>query len=178
MRIVKFSLGLILILGLFAVLGCTAGEPGDEVDTSSEDGITTDGGDALPEGFEMLPGEDFAVANYAGKILVVDIWATWCPPCKKEIPHLIEIANEYKDTDVVLVGISVDDNPMKEVPKYAKKEGINYVNFDGTSDNLKDFVKTPGVPVKLIFDKEGNEVFRYVGGMKKEALIAEIEDVK
>jgi thiol-disulfide isomerase/thioredoxin len=173
MNTVKIILASLFILALFFAFGCTPQEPAEDV--SDETGDTGDTTETSVEGFEMLSGEEFDLANYKGSVVVVDLWATWCPPCKKEIPHLIEINNEYKDKGVVMIGISMDDNAMSVVPKFAKKEGMNYVNFDGKSGGLDKQFITPGLPTKIFFDKDGKEAYRQIGGMSKEKITAEID---
>jgi len=169
MNIVKITLSLSLISALFLALGCE--QPAEDI--SEDTGETTT--ETSVEGFEMLPGEEFDLANYKGSVVVVDLWATWCPPCKKEIPHLIEINNEYKEKGVVMIGISMDDNAMSVVPKFAEKEGMNYVNFDGKSGGLDKQFITPGLPTKIFFDKDGKEAYRQIGMMSKEDITAEID---
>ncbi len=170
MNTVKIILPLSLILGLFLAIGCTPQEPVEDV---TED--TGDTSETSVEGFEMLSGEEFNLADYKGSVVVVDLWATWCPPCKKEIPHLIEINNEYKDKGVVMIGISMDDNAMSVVPKFAEKVGMNYVNFDGKSGDLEKKYLTPGLPTKIFFDKDGKEAYRQIGMMSKEDVTAQID---
>ncbi|MCP4231499.1 MAG: TlpA family protein disulfide reductase [bacterium] len=172
MNAIKIVLSLSLLLGLFLALGCTPREPVEDVTEDNGEVTETEG---TAEGFEMLSGEEFNLGHYKGSVVVVDLWATWCPPCKKEIPDLIEINNEYKDEGVVLIGISMDDNAMSVVPKYAAKVGMNYVNFDGKSGGLDKEYVTPGYPTKIFYDKDGKETYRQIGMMSKEDVVAEIE---
>jgi thiol-disulfide isomerase/thioredoxin len=158
-----------LTLAALAFSGCGTGEkPAKPGETG---GVVEE---ALPEGFELLPGDQFKVEDYKGKVLVVDFWATWCPPCKMEIPELIEISDEYKDKGVVLVGITGDDDAENCVPGFAKKSGLNYRNFMMTDAINKEYNIT-GWPTKVIYDADGKEVFRKTGFMTKDQLVAEIE---
>ena len=113
-----------LTLVALAFWGCGGGER--PADTGGTGEVTEE---ALPEGFELLPGDQFNAEDYKGKVLVVDFWATWCPPCKMEIPDLIEINDEYGDKGVVLIGITGDEDAEKSVPKFARESGLNYRNF-------------------------------------------------
>ncbi len=167
----------VLIIGLtligLALWGCGAGErPADTGETGDAGEAVTEEG--LPEGFELLSGEQFNVEDYKGKVLVLDFWATWCPPCKMEIPDLIEVKNEYSDKGVVIVGITHDEEAETDVPKFARETGMNYVNYTNT-DAIDDAYGVTGLPTKVIYDAEGNEVFRRTGYMTKEQLVAEIE---
>lgn len=129
---------------------------------------------APPEGFELRSGDEFNADDFRGKILVLDLWATWCGPCKMEIPDLIRINDEYKDRGVVLVGITFDDDAEAVVPKYAKEVGMNYVNFT-TTPAIEDKYNVAGLPTKIIYDADGKEVFRKTGYMSKAELVKEIE---
>jgi thiol-disulfide isomerase/thioredoxin len=176
MNSMKNILSLSLTLALLLAFGCE--QPAEDVveDTGEDTGevVETEG---VPEGFEMLPGDTFDLSHYKGKVVVVDLWATWCPPCKKEIPDLIEINDEYKDKGVVMIGISMDDNAMSVVPKYAAKVGMNYPNFDGKSGGLEKEYITPGYPTKIFYDKDGNEAYRQIGMMSKEDVVEQIENL-
>jgi thiol-disulfide isomerase/thioredoxin len=157
-----------LTLAALALWGCGGERPAE----TGETGEVIE--EALPEGFELLPGDEFNVEDYKGKVLVVDFWATWCPPCKMEIPDLIEINNEYKGKGVVLVGITGDEDAEKSVPEYARESGLNYRNFI-MNDAIDEKYNIIGWPTKFIYDADGNEVFRQTGFMTKEQLVAEIE---
>jgi thiol-disulfide isomerase/thioredoxin len=152
-----------------ALSGCGGGEKPAE--TGEAGGVI---GEALPEGFELLSGDGFNVDDYKGKVLVVDFWATWCPPCKMEIPELIEINDEYKDNGVVLVGITGDDDAETSVPEFAKESGLNYRNYI-MNDAIDKEYNITGWPTKVIYDANGKEVFRKTGFMTKDQLVAEIE---
>jgi len=158
-----------LTLVALAFWGCGGGER--PADTGGTGEVTEE---ALPEGFELLPGDQFNAEDYKGKVLVVDFWATWCPPCKMEIPDLIEINDEYGDKGVVLIGITGDEDAEKSVPKFARESGLNYRNFIMT-DAIDGEYNITGWPTKVIYDADGNEVFRQTGFMTKEQLVAEIE---
>lgn len=195
MNIAKTVVSLSLTATLFFILGCAPKESAEEicpiclgagvVEAVDENGVAytepcecvngTVETETSVEGFEMLSGEEFDLTQYKGSVVVVDVWATWCPPCKKEIPHLIEINNEYKDKDVVMIGISMDDNAMSVIPKFAEKEGMNYINFDGKSGDLEKEYNSPYLPTKYFYDKDGNEVHSQFGMMSKEDITGEID---
>lgn len=129
-----------------------------------------------PEGFSLISASEFKVENYKGQVLVLDFWATWCGPCKMEIPHLIELQEKYRDQGLTIVGITVDDNPDKDVPPYAAEVGMNYVNVRG-DDAMKGEFGVIGLPTIIIYDRDGNEVMKrpgYIGKDQLEATIAEL----
>lgn len=87
----------------------------------------------LPDGvadarIASLEGETFSLSDYRGKIVVLDVWATWCDPCRRETPHLVKIKDEYGVRGVEVIGLSVED-PARDahvVRQFAREFGINY----------------------------------------------------
>jgi thiol-disulfide isomerase/thioredoxin len=115
-----------------------------------------------PEGFWLIDASEFKVDNYKGQVLVLDFWATWCGPCKMEIPHLIELQEKYRDQGLTIVGITLDDNPDKDVPPYAAEVGMNYVNVRGNAE-LKSKYGVIGLPTIIVYDRDGNKVMNRAG---------------
>jgi len=126
------------------------------------------------EGFKLIDAKDFNVADYKGRVLLLDFWATWCGPCKMEIPHLIELQNEFRDRGLVVVGITLDERPDADVPPYAAEVGMNYTNVRGT-DALKNEYGVVGLPTIVIYDRAGNQVMKRAGYIEKEILRQTIE---
>lgn len=75
---------------------------------------------------EQMNGNTFRLSDHSGEIVVLNFWATWCPPCRKEIPGFITLQEEFKDRDVTFVGVSLDEDGFSSVRPYAEKMGINY----------------------------------------------------
>jgi cytochrome c biogenesis protein CcmG/thiol:disulfide interchange protein DsbE len=101
--------------------------------------------------------------DYKGKVVLLDFWATWCPPCRKGIPDLIELQKKYQGR-LVVIGISVDQPDTKpEVVPFVQKMGINYpvVYSDGNVDMLYGGIEA--IPTSFIIDKEGKVVKKTVG---------------
>jgi len=159
---------LLVAAPLFLFLGCKdkAGSPGGRPSAAS--GEAPPAGE-VPEGFALMDASAFNVNDYKGRVLVLDFWATWCGPCKMEIPHLIELQKKYGDQGLTIVGITVDENPDACVPKYAAEVGMNYVNVRG-NDALKSKFGVIGLPTIVIFDRDGNEVMKRPGYIEKDQL--------
>jgi len=146
---------------LLAILGC---KPRAEAPSPAS-------GEAPPargpsEHFGLISASEFNVDNYKGQVLVLDFWATWCGPCKMEIPHLIELQEKYRDQGLVIVGITLDDDPDSCVPKYAAEVGMNYVNVRGT-EQMKGEYNVIGLPTIVVFDRDGNKVLTRPGYIEK-----------
>ena len=136
--------------------------------------ITLSIGDAAPplKVDHWISGQAVDPAR-GGRLVLVDFWATWCGPCKMEIPHLIELQEKYRDQGLTVIGITYDDNPDKDVPPYAAEVGMNYVNVRA-DDALKSKYAVIGLPTLIIYDRDGNEVMKRPGYIEKAELEAKI----
>ena len=93
-------------------------------------------------------------------VVVLDIWATWCPPCRGEIPHLINLQKELKGKHVTIVGVAIDDE-KSAVQSFVKEQGVNYtIALDPRGNKLGKSYGIGGIPATYIIDKKG--VVRYV----------------
>jgi peroxiredoxin len=109
-----------------------------------------------------IDGKTFTLADNfkaPGKVVVLDLWATWCPPCRAEIPHLINLQSKFKNKRVTIVGVSLDRGKA-EVVDFAKEQGINYiVAHDPNGEKVGGAYQVRGIPATYIIDKSG--VIRY-----------------
>ncbi|KKN31022.1 hypothetical protein LCGC14_0828070 [marine sediment metagenome] len=117
-----------------------------------------------------LRGREISISNYSGKVVFLNFWATWCGPCKAEIPDFIEAYKQNKDKGMEIIGISVDRISPKSVLKFAEKYKINYPVIMGTDKIQKDYEPGPYIPTTIIIDQEGKIRHRHIGYMSKEAL--------
>ena len=117
------------------------------------------------------------LSQYRGKIVVLNFWATWCEPCKAELPMLVEEQEHYRDRGVIVVGASLDDaTTVKKVRPFAKKEKLNFrVWIGATVDHLEKLGLGQAVPATAFFDREGNLVGRVMGELRQPELEHRIE---
>jgi thiol-disulfide isomerase/thioredoxin len=109
-----------------------------------------------------LDGNTIKTADWPGKVTILTFWATWCPPCREEIPELIALQTQYAN-QLQIVGISMDDGPPEEVKRFAKKMGINYPIVMATDEIVAKFGSVPGLPTSFVIDREGKIVQKHVG---------------
>ena len=109
-----------------------------------------------------LSGHSVSTAQLQGKVVIVNFWATWCPPCREEIPELVALQNKYKDR-LQVIGVSVDeDAPASYVKAFADKHGINYPVVMGT-EIAKEYGGVPALPTSFVVNTEGRVVQKHVG---------------
>jgi len=109
-----------------------------------------------------MEGNKVSLSDYKGKIILLDFWATWCGPCKMEIPSFIKLQNDYKD-DVVVIGVSLDQSGPAAVVPFAKKMNINYPIVYGDGKVVQAYGGVRGIPTTFVIDKEFNIQRKYVG---------------
>lgn len=109
-----------------------------------------------------LDGNIVSTAAWRGKVVLINFWATWCPPCRMEIPQLIELADRYKDR-LLVIGISMDDSPPEEVKLFAKEAGINYPIVMAGREMISEFGGVPGLPTSYILNSDSRVVQKHVG---------------
>jgi thiol-disulfide isomerase/thioredoxin len=114
---------------------------------------------------------------FKGKVVVVNFWATWCGPCKAEIPDLVALQTQYKD-DLVVLGISVDDK-AEDMKPYAAEYKINYPLLvgNGRQDVQDAFGPLYGVPVSVIVGRDGKIAKKHSGIASREQFEAEIQSL-
>jgi len=119
---------------------------------------------------EDLNGNKISLSDLNGKVIFLNFWATWCGPCKAEIPHFIEAYKEYKDKGMEIIGISVDRTGAKSVIKFAEKYKINYPVAMYTLDIIKDYRPGNAIPVTIIIGPNGKIRHKKVGYTEKKYL--------
>jgi len=149
--------------GVFVVESVTKTAKGRAVDFTWKDGSKT---------------RSFAEAT-KGKVVLLNVWATWCGPCKREIPDLIELNSEMASKGVMVFGVSVDQHEKKltMVTNYVEKAGINYINIvDQSPPKIADaYGGINAIPTTFIIDRNGNVVQKLVGMKTKAEFQAAVE---
>jgi thiol-disulfide isomerase/thioredoxin len=109
-----------------------------------------------------VDGRPISSADWKGKVVIVNFWATWCPPCRAEIPDLIALQDKYRD-HLQIVGISDDDDPPATVKKWAVEHKINYPIVMSTPALRKVFTGVSALPTSFIVNRESRIAMRHVG---------------
>lgn len=118
-------------------------------------------------------GKIKSIKDFKGKVVILDFWATWCPPCRAEIPHFVELSSEFGDKDFVMLGVSVDQG-TEVVEKFVKSYKMNYLQVVVKPDVVSAYGVQP-IPTTFVLNKEGKIVNRFVGYRDKEVFEEELK---
>jgi thiol-disulfide isomerase/thioredoxin len=111
-----------------------------------------------------LDGRTISPADWAGKVVLVNFWATWCRPCRQEIPALVALQERYRDT-LLIVGLSIDEGPPSDVKQFAEQYHLNYPIAIADAKLTDAFGGVPAVPSTYVVNTTGGIVQRYVGAL-------------
>src|SRR5215467_9482389 len=111
---------------------------------------------------DMLDGKPLSVADYQGKVILLNFWATWCGPCRAEIPDLVELQNKYKE-QLQIIGLVVDDDDQEAIRKFAARFRINYPVAIATDELRSKYGGIPALPTSFVLDGEGRVVQKHEG---------------
>ena len=126
--------------------------------------------------FNDLNDKPLRLSDFRGKVVLVDVWATWCPPCREEIPGFIKLYEKYKDKGLEIIGISVDQGGKNIVKTFTEKFKINYhIVIGDPGEVMKIFGPIRGIPTTFLIDEKGMIKNKYIGYRPEEVFE---EDIK
>jgi len=121
-----------------------------------------------------LEGVEHSLDDFAGKVVILDLWATWCPPCRAEIPALIELQNEYGERGLEVVGVGLDQGGAKVLAPFLEEYGVNYTILAGNRE-VQQRYRVNAIPTTFFIARDGRIASKHVGfhpdmleGMKEE----------
>ncbi len=177
-RRVLFILAVAVIVGILAAAGCTPSaqditrQPGPpapgklppvpEVDRLAPDFTLTD-----------LEGNSVTLSDFRGKVVFINFWATWCPPCRAEMPEIEAIYQDYKDKDVVVIGIDILE-AEDEVRQYVQQGGYSWTFVLDTTGGVTADYGITAIPTSFFLDKEGVIQAVNIGAMTKRAMESQL----
>jgi len=171
----RTTLSLLLFVGLLlgGLAGCgtddEGADPAQAPKTNTEAQTSASTYDTEPSPapdmtLETLDGGEINLAEQDGKVILVNFWATWCAPCRKEIPDLIDLHSSMESEGLRVVGIALDDEGRSVVEPYVEKMGINYpIVIDTTRRVESKFESMYGLPTTYVVNPEGTVVKRVLG---------------
>ena len=126
---------------------------------------------------EGLDGTTRDIASHTGRIVVLNFWATWCLPCREEMPLLDDLQNRYGDQSVVFIGASTDDADTRgNIQPFLEEHGISFRVWTGaTLEDMERFGLSTALPATAIVDRDGQVAFRLLGPLKREHLVLRLD---
>jgi len=187
-KYLNYVLALSLTVGIAGLAGCRSGGAGAAA--VDEDGRPTNAGKDLPNEpdvtFKDLQGKDVALSSFKGKVVVVNFWATWCEPCRVEIPWMIDFQQRLGDKGFTLLGVAMDDEGKSVVEPFVQKtqfdvDGhnmtMNYPIVLGNDDLAAKFGGLIGLPTSVVISRDGKVAKRFIGLASRDQLEKTIQDL-
>jgi thiol-disulfide isomerase/thioredoxin len=159
-----------IIIFLFVHLSSDPSRP-IQIGTAKVSACTKGQRDCLPEvNYVDTAGHAYTAQSLAGKVVVVNFWATWCHPCQKEIPDLSKTYDRYKDKGVVFLGVMSDDPDNQALLNFQSDYEMTYPVVRANSDILLSYNYPDALPTTFVFDRGGKQVFSKVGPVHEDQL--------
>ena len=121
----------------------------------------------------LLDGKSLELSTYRGKVVLLDFWATWCDPCRDEIPHFVDLQNKYASQGLQIIGISMDDGPEPVRPFYQQFK-MNYPVVMGNAKIGDLYGGILGLPVAFLIDRDGRVSAKHIGAADPSVIEKEI----
>ncbi|NIM97137.1 MAG: redoxin family protein [candidate division Zixibacteria bacterium] len=122
-----------------------------------------------------LDGKLYSMQDFGGQVLVLNFWATWCPPCLEEVPKLNDLYDRYKGRGVQVIGIALDKDSLHLVKPFVETNKIAYPILVGNQQVLGGLKNFKGVPTTIVFDRKGKIRKRFDGSFNAEQLEESLE---
>lgn len=165
-----------MVLGFF-LLGSTFLGCGDKPEAAvSAVPLASAASDLAPD-FKVtrINGETFSLSAHKGKVVLIDFWATWCPPCIAEIPHFNELYAAYKPRGFEMIGLSVDQGGRKVVEPFVVSRGVTYPVAMADDALVDAYGGIRGLPTSFLIDKQGRIAEKFLGYREKQVFEAAIK---
>jgi thiol-disulfide isomerase/thioredoxin len=124
-----------------------------------------------------LNGKTVKFSDFRGKVVILDFWATWCAPCRVEIPHFMELQKQYGPKGLAVIGISLDEQGPAVVKKFVKQFGVNYPVVMGNQKVAEAYGGIIAVPTTFVIDRQGRIASQHMGYTDKATFEKEIQSL-
>ena len=164
---------IIIVVAVLGAAGCGGGAPEEEsIPEAADSGVA----------LQDLDGNSVALSDFLGEVVVLNFWASWCPPCRQEMPELNDLDKEFKESgDAVLITVNMTDGQRETIDtarQFIEEGGYGFtVLIDGQGFLAYQF-NISAIPQTFILDREGNVSGAIIGSTTKAAILAEVNAVK
>jgi len=166
-----FAVTAALAVALLALVSCTSTKP---VKAAKPEGERR----PAPElALADEQGKTLRLADFKGKVVLLDFWATWCGPCKIEIPWFIEFQRKYKDQGFSVVGVSMDEEGWDIIRPFAQQYKMNYPVLLGNDEAAAKFGGVEVLPTTFLIDRQGRIVATHLGLVSRDEIENGIKDL-
>ncbi|HEY8562072.1 MAG TPA: TlpA disulfide reductase family protein [Pyrinomonadaceae bacterium] len=181
----NIALFIVLTLAFSALTACTGSQTASVNDKSTAPANSAANGGApdkpkvnyppapaaiMQADVKNLDNTTFKLQDKKGKVVLVNLWATWCGPCIAEMPHLNEMQEKYRDKGFEIIGLDTDDESKEDIEAFAAKQKLNYQLGWADSELMGEFVKVTrlaGIPQSILINREGQLTGVFTGGGPK-----------
>ncbi len=186
---------IILLSSLIVVSGCSAKDEASKTQAETEKNSESSNSANNERANEIkapdfklatLDGNDFYLSDFSGKVVMLNFWGTWCPPCRKEIPDLVNLQKKYNNDGLEIVGITLNSGSAADIQKFVDDKKINYTvltNIEGSETEQVTFLygqaigqQISSIPTTLIIDREGYIVKGYLGPRSEEVFYNDLKE--
>jgi len=186
---------IILLSSLIVISGCSAKDEVSKNQTETEKNSEVENtgnsertNDIKAPDFKLatLDGNEFKLSDYSGKVVMLNFWGTWCPPCRKEIPDLINLQEKYNKDGLEIVGVTLTSGSSTEIQKFVNENDINYTVLTDLKKDETQYVtyligqtigqQISSIPTTLIIDREGYIVKGYIGPRSEEIFYEDLKE--
>jgi peroxiredoxin len=168
-RVILIMVAIVVAAGIYEMSHRRSG-------TSKPGGISSPGNPAPEFSLTGLDGKPLRLADYQGKVVLLDFWATWCVPCRAEIPHFVDFQNQYREQGLQVVGISMDDD-AKPVREFYQQFKMNYPVAMGTDKMAAAYGGVLGLPITFLIGRDGRTAAKYIGETQMPVVEAEVKSL-
>lgn len=127
--------------------------------------------------FETLDGDTVRLSDYRGRIVLLNFWGTWCPPCVREIPELVKLQPRLEELGATVLGPAVDSGSTENIRKFLADYGVNYPIVKGKNDVAVGDFQAMGYPSTFLIDADGVIRKRYLGPQTAEGLLRDVREL-
>ena len=171
---------LVPVAGLLSLFGWqmvrTGGQPAGIGINSVFGEVQVEPRAARPFSLTLLSGSQTSLADLRGKVVMIDFWSSWCPPCREEAPTLASVYQQYQARGVVFLGVAIWDSDS-EVRKFVQGNGLGYPNGLESRGTIAIDYGVKGIPEKYFVDKNGNIVRKFIGPVTSEQLSKVLDEL-